>query len=125
MNMKTKLVAVVSVVAVSWLALIFSNTAVGQESGSYKPPSGASQAGAAPGSQGLSGAPVATPITPEEAAKKYPASKGHYPVGERDPHKSSGVVSSPYPPHKEFDCSKIAHGGLVLDTRANKVFVRP
>ena len=123
--MKTKLVTIVSVVAVSWLALIFSGTAVGQDSGSYKPPSGASQAAAAPGSQGLSGAPVATPITPEEAAKKYPASNGHYPVGERDPHKNSGVVSSPYPPHKEFDCSKIAHGGLVLDTRANKVFVRP
>jgi hypothetical protein len=126
MNMKTKLVTIVSVVAVSWLALIFSGTAVGQESGSYaRPPSGGSQAAAAPGSQGLGGALVATPITPEEAAKKYPASKGKYPVGERDPHKASGVVSSPYPPHQEFDCSKVAHGGLVLDTRANKVFVRP
>ena len=128
MNMKTKLVTVVSVVAVSWLVLIFSNTAVGQESGSYaRQPSGASQAGAAPspGSQGTSGVPVATPITPEEASKKYPAPNGRYPVGERDPHKSSGVITSPYPPHKEFDCSKVAHGGLVIDTRANKVFVRP
>jgi hypothetical protein len=68
---------------------------------------------------------VATPITPEEAAKKYPALKGKYPAGERDAHKPSGVITSPYPPHKDFDCSKIAHGGLVLDTRANKVFVRP
>jgi len=125
MNMKTKLVTVVSVVAVSWLALIFSGAAVGQESSSYKPPSGASQAGAAPGALGAGGASVATPVTPGEAAKKYPAATGHYPVGERDPHKPSGVITSPYPPHKDFDCSKIAHGGLVLDTRANKVFVRP
>jgi hypothetical protein len=130
MNMKTKLVTVVSVVAVSWLALIFSNMAVGQgrTGAEYaRPPSGANQAGAvpSPGSQGLGGAAVATPITPEEAAKKYPALKGKYPVGERDPHKASGVISSPYPPHQEFDCSKVAHGGLVLDTRTNKVFVRP
>lgn len=132
MNMKTKLVTVVSVVAVSWLVLIFSNLAVGQArtggGGAYaRPPSGANQAGAvpSPGSQGLGGAAVATPITPEEAAKKYPASKGKYPVGERDPHKASGVISSHAPPHQEFDCSKVAHGGLVLDTRANKVFVRP
>ena len=131
MNMKTKLVTVVSVVAVSWLVLIFSNSAVGQMGsggGQYaRPPSGANQAGAvpSPGSQGASGLPVATPITPEEASKKYPAPNGKYPVGERDPHKSSGVITSPYPPHKEFDCSKVAHGGLVLDTRANKVFVRP
>jgi hypothetical protein len=64
-------------------------------------------------------------ITKEEAAKKYPAPSSGYPTGERDPHKASGIVSSPYPPHQAFDCSKIPHGGLVLDTRANKVFVRP
>ena len=130
MNMKTKLVTIISVVAVSGLALIFSNTAVGQErtGDQYaRPPSGASQAGAvpSPGSQGKGGAPVARPITPEEAAKKYSAPKGKYPVGERDPHKASGVINSPYPPHQEFDCSNVAHGGLVLDTRTNKVFVRP
>lgn len=68
---------------------------------------------------------MARPITPEEAAKKYPAPKGKYPVGERDPHKPSGVINSPYPPHQEFDCSNVAHGGLVLDTRTNRVFVRP
>jgi hypothetical protein len=130
--MKTKLVTVVSVVAVSCLVLIFSNPAVGQtragSGGEYaRPPSGANQAGAvpSPGSQGTGGLPVATPITPEEASKKYPAPNGRYPVGERDPHKGSGVITSPYPPRKDFDCSKIAHGGLVLDTRANKVFVRP
>jgi hypothetical protein len=130
MNMKTKLVTVGFAVAVSWLALIFSDTAVGQESrsGYARPPSGGTSPSGATQpsvSQGVGGAIVATPITPEEAAKKYPAANGHYPVGERDPHKASGLVSSPYPPHKEFDCSKIAHGGLVLDTRANKVFVRP
>jgi hypothetical protein len=46
-------------------------------------------------------------------------------MGERDPHKPSGVVSSPYPPRQEYDCSNVTHGGLVLDTRVNKVFVRP
>jgi hypothetical protein len=65
-------------------------------------------------------------ITKGEAEKKYPPSKGGgYPTAERDPHDPSGVVVSPYPPHQKFDCSKIAHGGLVLDTSANKVFVRP
>ena len=128
--MKTKLVTIISVVAVSGLALIFSNTAAGQErtGDQYaRPPSGANQPAAlpSPGSKGSGGAPVARPITPEEAAKKYPAPKGKYPVGERDPHKASGVINSPYPPHQEFDCSNVAHGGLVLDTRTNKVFVRP
>ena len=62
-------------------------------------------------------------ITKTEAEKKYPPPSSGYPTGERDPHQASGIVSSPYPPHQEFDCSKVAHGGLVLDTRANKVFV--
>jgi hypothetical protein len=115
--MKTKLITIVSIVAVSWLALIFSNTAVAQISGMQ--PSGGTTKGAA-------GSIVATPITATEAAKKYPPPKGgNYPMGERDPQKASGVVSSPYPQRQEFDFSKIAHGGLVLDTRANKVFVRP
>src|SRR5438874_6698265 len=35
--------------------------------------------------QGAGGAVVATPIAPQEAAKKYPAAKGKYPMGERDP----------------------------------------
>ena len=117
---------IVSIVAVSWLALIFSNTAVAQadptqfaRAGRGYHPSGGTTKGAA-------GSIVATPISATEAAKKYPPPKGgNYPMGERDPHKASGVVSSPYPPRQEFDCSKIAHGGLVLDTRANKVFLRP
>jgi hypothetical protein len=65
-------------------------------------------------------------ISKLEAEKKYPPSKGGgYPTGERDPHQASGIVTSPYPPHQAFDCSKVSHGALVLDTRTNKVFVRP
>jgi hypothetical protein len=123
MNMKTRLIAVVSVVAVS-LTLILSNTAVAQmrEGQGYmqqKPDSGqVSQ-------KGKGGAIVATQISPQDAAKKYPAAKGKYPMGERDPHKPDGVVNSPYPPRTEFDCSQVPHGALVLDTHVNKVFVRP
>lgn len=131
--MKTKLVAVVYAVAVSWLALIFSHTAIAQtgrpggyESSKPKPPTGGgNSASEAARSQGKGAANMATPISPEEAAKKYPAPKGGYPAGERDPHKASGMINSPYPPHQEFDCSQIAKGGLVLDTRVNKVFMRP
>src|SRR5882724_7789292 len=111
--MKTKLVTVVSVLAVGWLALVFSSTVLASGSGGSianrqqrLPSVGTSTSGAA-------GSIVATPITATEAAKKYPPSKGgSYPVGERDPHKADGIVSSPYPPRQEFDCSKIAHGGL-------------
>jgi hypothetical protein len=71
------------------------------------------------------GATQATPITKEEAQKKYPPRGGSYPTAQRDPHDPSGVIVSPYPPHEKYDCSKIAHGALVLDTKANKVFVRP
>ena len=69
---------------------------------------------------------TATAITKADAEKKYPpAHGGHYPPGTRSPHDPSGVVTSPYPPYQQYDCSKVAHGGLVLDTKANKVFVRP
>jgi hypothetical protein len=64
-------------------------------------------------------------ITKAEAEKKYPARNGGYPTGQRDPHDPVGIVVSPYPPHERYDCSKIAHGGLVLDAKVNKVFVRP
>jgi len=77
----------------------------------------------------LSAAPAGTAeeakgITKEEAAKKYPNPKG-YPAGERDMHAPSGWINSPYPPRTMYDCSKIGHGELVLDTHVNKVFVRP
>ena len=68
---------------------------------------------------------TATAITKADADKKYAAAGGHYPPGNRSPHDPSGVVSSPYPPYQQYDCSKVAHGGLVLDVRAKKVFVYP
>ena len=65
-------------------------------------------------------------INKPEAEKKYPPPKsGTYPPGTRDAHDPSGVVSSPYPPHEKYDCSKVNHGGLVLDVRAKQVFVYP
>ena len=64
-------------------------------------------------------------ITKAEAEKKYPLRGESYPTGQRDPHDPSGVVVSPYPPHEKYDCSKVAHGGLVVDAKVNKVFVRP
>jgi hypothetical protein len=71
-------------------------------------------------------AAIATAISKEEAQKKYPPRGGSgYPTATRDPHDPSGVVLSPYPPHERYDCSKVAHGALVLDTKTNKVFVRP
>jgi hypothetical protein len=66
-----------------------------------------------------------TAITKEEAQKKYPAPGGNYPAGNRDPHDPSGIVASPYPPYQKYNCSKINHGGLVLDSRVKKVFVYP
>ncbi len=64
-------------------------------------------------------------ITKEDAQKKYPPPVGGYPPGNRDAHEASGLVTSPYPPYQKYECAKIAHGGLVLDIRAKKVFVRP
>jgi hypothetical protein len=75
--------------------------------------------------RGEKGATEAKGITKAEADKKYPVKGGAYPVGQRDAHDPSGIVVSPYPPHEKYDCSKIAHGALVVDTTANKVFVRP
>ena len=71
-------------------------------------------------------AAAATAISKADAEKKYPPrGGGAYPTAQRDAHDPSGVVISPYPPHERYDCSKIAHGALVLDTKVNKVFVRP
>ncbi len=67
----------------------------------------------------------ATAITKEDAQKKYPSKGGAYPPGNRNPHDESGVVASPYPPYQKYNCSKINHGGLVLDVRTKKVFVYP
>jgi hypothetical protein len=67
----------------------------------------------------------ATAITKADAEKKYPPPASGYPQGSRDAHDPSGVVASPYPPYQKYECSKVAHGGLILDIRAKKVFVRP
>jgi hypothetical protein len=68
----------------------------------------------------------ATAITKADAEKKYPPPKGgNYPAASRDAHDKSGVVTSPYPPYQQYDCSKVNHGGLVLDIRAKHVFVYP
>lgn len=75
--------------------------------------------------RGEKGAIAATPLTKAEAQKKYPSKSGTYPPGTRDAHDASGIVSSPYPPHDKYDCSKVNHGGLVLDVHAKQVFVYP
>ena len=71
------------------------------------------------------GAIDATPLTKADADKKYPSKTGTYPAATRDAHDPSGVVSSPYPPHEKYNCSKVNHGGLVLDVHAKQVFVYP
>jgi hypothetical protein len=68
---------------------------------------------------------TATAITKADADQKYPPRGGQYPRGNRNPHDPSGVVTSPYPPYQQYDCSKVSHGGLVLDVRAKKVFIYP
>jgi hypothetical protein len=127
MNMKTRLITVVSAVAVSCVTLVLSNTAAAQmkQGTSYQQQNPKGPDSSKVSKQGASGAAVATQVTPQDAAKKYPAQKGKYPMGERDPHNADGVVNSPYPPRTAFDCSSVPHGGLVLDTHVNKVFVRP
>jgi hypothetical protein len=75
--------------------------------------------------RGEKGAIEATPLTKADAEKKYPSKSGGYPLATRDAHDASGIVSSPYPPHDKYNCSKVNHGGLVLDVHAKQVFVYP
>jgi hypothetical protein len=109
--MKTKSLKVISLVIAGLVMLGFQvyaqQGAQGTDSRTSRPP--------------LDG----TAITKEEAQKKYPAAGGNYPLGNRDPHDPSGIVASPYPPYQKYNCSKINHGGLVLDSRVKKVFVYP
>jgi hypothetical protein len=82
-------------------------------------------AGTKPGDVLTGGIIVATPVTEEEAKKKYPMPAGKsYPMGQWDVHHPQSWISSPYT-QQVYDCSKIPQGGLVLDTKVNKVFVRP
>ena len=124
MNMKTRLIAVVSAVAVICLSHLAMAQMKAGSSENYRPQAKNDANPNQLAQKGTGGAAVAKQVTPEEAVKKYPA-KGKYPMGERDPHKPDGIVNSPYPPRTEFDCSQVPHGGLVLDTHVNKVFVRP
>src|ERR1700736_888703 len=60
-------------------------------SGSPGGSAGGSAAAKKPGTVETGGAIVATPVTKEEAAKKYPLPAGkNYPPGDRDIHKPSG-----------------------------------
>jgi hypothetical protein len=119
--MKTKLSYITAIPLLVLLALALNVTALAQS-----PKKTASDSGEPkPGTVLTGNVIVATPITKEDAAKKYPAPSAGYPVGDRPYTHIPGHVLSPYPPHQEYECSKIARGGLVLDTHANKVFVRP
>jgi len=110
--MKTKSLKIASAIVIAFFAL---STTVSAQGGRQGVDSGRSR----PIVQGKA-------ITKAEAEKNYPPPKGgEYPMGERDPHDAPYVITSPYPPHQKFDCTKIARGGLVLDTTANKVFVSP
>jgi hypothetical protein len=131
--MKTKLTLIISASAVTLLALVIPNTALAQgesRAGGYQQTTKSTSGGMTPGNmtrdtKRAGSVAKATQVTKDEAAKKYPPPKGGYPTGERDPHKPSGIVNSPYPPLTEFDCSEVPKGGLVLDSHVNKVFIRP
>jgi len=109
--MKTKSVKILSAIAIALFVL--GTTVYGQGTDS--------RIGSIGGNQAIEAKGIAKP----EAEKKYPPPSGGYPVGQRDPHEASGVVVSPYPPHQKYECKNIAHGGLVVDVKVNKVFVRP
>jgi hypothetical protein len=113
--MKTKSVKIVSAIAIALFCLGTTGYAQGTDS----------RIGSIGRERVDHNATEAKAITPAEAQKKYPMKGNSYPTGTRNPHDPSGVVVSPYPPNEKYDCSKIAHGGLAIDPKANKVFVRP
>lgn len=119
--MKYKLFITAVIAACASASLAFA-----QDYGQQQAPSGQPQAGAKkPGDKLTGGAIVATPITDEEAKKKYPMPGGKaYPMGDRDIHQPSGWIYSPYT-RQLYDCTQVPFGGLVLDTKVNKVFARP
>ena len=69
---------------------------------------------------------VPKPITPEEAAKKYPLPAGKsYPMAQARPTDVGGFFRSPYS-NKTYDCRKgVAKGALIVDESVNKVFIKP
>ena len=113
--MKTKSLKIVSSIAIAFFCLGTAVFAQGNDS----------RIGSIGRERADHGATEAKPITQAEAQKKYPMKGNSYPVAQRNPHDPSGVVVSPYPPNEKYDCSKVAHGGLAVDPKANKVFVRP
>jgi len=117
--MKTNLVKIISAVVVGLFAL--GTTLYAQQGGHGTD----SRIGSIGRERQENSAVEAKAITKAEADKKYPVKGGAYPPGQRDPTDKSGVVASPYPPHEKYNCSKVAHGGLVVDVRVNKVFVYP
>jgi hypothetical protein len=117
--MKIKSVKIVSTLVIGVFAL---GTSLYAQSGAHATDS---RIGSIARERQEKGAIEAKPITKAEADKKYPVKGGAYPLGQRDPTHPSGVVTSPYPPHERYDCSKVNHGGLVVDERAKKVFVYP
>jgi hypothetical protein len=133
--MKTKLSLLGTTLIAASASLILSNTEFaqmdGHDSKSYTPPPVNSRAAISardkPGAVLSDGAIVATRITPEEAAKKYPLANGkRYPLGDANYNYSHkpGYIRSPYS-STIYDCTQIPRGSLVLDTHANKVFGKP
>ena len=128
--MKTKKLLIVASLSCAGAVLVTSALAQYDP----RPPAGSTQA---PGKNEPSGSKVtalggvekATPISEEEATKKYPAPRSGYPTAELTQGPSTGyssaVVQSPYPPHHKFDTSAIPRGGLVLDPYAKHVFKKP
>ena len=123
--MKTKSFALLTAGAVTLAAL---TTSFAQDSSKAKPSSSAKEP---TGSRvvGFNGIEKATPITQEEAMKKYPPRGKNYPTADVTKGPDSGGsttdLESPYPPHHRFDCSNISHGGLVFDPYSKHVFIKP
>ena len=128
--MKTKFCPLIAaIIVIAFAGSARSQYGGGQSNAPSQPAKGgapaASPGAKKPGEHLTGGAIVATPVTEDEAKKKYPMPGGKaYPMGNRDIHKPSGWITSPYS-GQDYDCTQIAFGGLVLDTKVNKVFVRP
>jgi hypothetical protein len=129
--MKIKLSLLGTTLMAASASLILSNTEFAQMSGNKPntPPSagGPISGEAKPGTVLADGVIVATRITPEEAAKKYPPPNGkNYPPGDANYNYSHkpGYIRSPYS-SSIYDCKGIPKGSLILDTRVNKVFAKP
>jgi hypothetical protein len=133
--MKTKLSLLGTTLMAASASLILSNTEFaqmdGHDSKSYTPPPagspGASSGRNKPGTVLAGGVVVATQITREEAAKKYPPPNGkNYPYGDANytfSHKP-GYIRSPYS-STIYDCTGIPNGSFILDDHVNKVFIKP